>query len=101
MIWITYQIRRLNSTLHYKIYVSIFSVTKSINTDANVPVPNDIGDEYQLITIKVSNNPNGASVPLDSFYDINYIGVLKTNKVYQIQNSGCLGNTARAIWVYW
>ena len=54
-----------------------------------------------LVALMVSNNPNGVLVPMESFYDINYVGILKTNGVYQITNAACLNNTARAIWVYW
>ena len=54
-----------------------------------------------LVALMVSNNPNGGLVPMESFYDINYVGILKTNGVYQITNAACLNNTARAIWVYW
>ena len=95
------EIARLNSVTHYKIYVSIFSATRQLNTDATVPVPAEIGDEYLLVSVKVSNDVNGANVPIESFYDINYVGTLKTNGVYQISNPNCLTNTARAIWVYW
>lgn len=85
-----------------KIYVSIFSAGSQLNKDYTVPVPDEItGNGYMLIGLMISNNPNGSSVPMNSFYDINYIGVLKTNGIYQITNASCLNNTARAIWVYW
>ena len=85
-----------------KVYVSIFSAGSKINTDYTIPVPEEIkSNGYLLVALMVSNNPNGSSVPMSSFYDINYIGKLKTNGIYQITNVDCLNNTARAVWVYW
>lgn len=85
-----------------KVHVSIFSVGSKINTDYTIPVPEEIkSNGYLLVALMVSNNPNGSAVPMDSFYDINYIGKLKTNGIYQITNVDCLNNTARAVWVYW
>lgn len=85
-----------------KVYVSIFSVGSKINTDYTIPVPEEIkSNGYLLVALMVSNNPNGSAVPMGSFYDINYIGKLKTNGIYQITNADCLNNTARAVWLYW
>ena len=100
------QINSLNSTLtdlkSFRVFVSMFSAGSQLNTDYNIPIPDEVkGNGYMLVTLMVSNNPDGGLVPMESFYDINYVGILKTNGVYQITNVACLNNTARAIWVYW
>lgn len=85
-----------------KVFVSIFSVGAQANTDYQIPIPEEISSNgYMLVGLMVSNNPNGSSVPMHSFYDINYVGQLKTNGIYSITNPLVLNNTARAIWVYW
>lgn len=89
-------------TLSPRIFVSIFSAGSELNTDYSIPVPSEIEEMgHMIVGLMVSNNPNGADVPMESFYDINYIGVLKTNGIYQIKNVACLNNTARAIWACW
>lgn len=92
----------LSELKSFRVFVSIFSAGSQLNTDYNIPIPEEVkGNGYMLVALMVSNNPNGVLVPMESFYDINYVGILKTNGVYQITNAACLNNTARAIWVYW
>lgn len=86
----------------FRVFVSIFFTGSKLNTDYNIPVPDEVkGNGYMIAALMVSNDPNGTLVPMESFYDITYVGILKTNGIYQITNTACLNTTARVIWVYW
>ena len=55
-----------------------------------------------LVAAHVSNSAGTSEQPLSTFYDINYIGKLKTAQgIYQLTNNACINKTARAIWVWW
>ena len=87
--------------IRYKSYISTFQTGSSLNTDYNIPIPEQIkGNGYFLANVMVSNIGGTPFPEMNSFYNINYIGVLKTNGIYQIKNEACLNKSARAIWVY-
>lgn len=92
----------METDLHYKMFISVFHTGENINVDYEVPIPDELSNVsgYFLVGLKVSNIAGGISQPLDSFFDINYVGKMKTNKLYQITNSACCNRSARAIWVY-
>lgn len=83
-------------------YVSTFFTGASANTDYTIDVPADIQENgYMLCRLMVSKNAGGTIQPMDSFYDINYIGLLKTNGIYRVTDANFCNKSARAVWVYW
>lgn len=101
----------VNSTLDseqykYHIYVSMFTTGLSLNTDYEIEKPSFFKSQgitkYMLVAVHVSNSAGTSEQPLSTFYDINYIGKLKTAQgIYQLTNGACINKTARAIWVWW
>ncbi len=92
----------IEKKLQYKMHVSSFQTGAALNTDYKIPIPEELKGKtgYLLANVMVSNTP-GAFPEMSSFYDIHYIGTLKTNGTYQITNAACTNKSARAIWVYW
>lgn len=89
----------------YHVYVSTFVTGSTVDTNYEAGIPDYFKEHgieaYMMIGMLVSNVA-GTSPSLASFYNINYIGSLKTaTGTYTITNGACLNKPARGIWVWW